>query len=112
MHQIYRLEAKIITYYTLQYICEHFKFDKTLQLLSIFTIEDFISFIKSVTHSAQFDKLYEKSTEFINLKIHKEVKTVSSEEMMKYVNFINSRYIFKVIHCLLDVNFKLYSIII
>jgi len=83
-----------MTYYTLQHICEHFKFHKTSQLLSMFTIEEFISFIHSFNQNAKFEKLYTKSTEFINLKTHKEVKTVSSQEIMKYVNFINSTYIF------------------
>jgi len=91
LNYIYRLEACIMIYYTLQHICEYLKCQKigqTSQILSMFTIEDFISFIESVKPNEEFEKLYEESTQYINFKTYKKIKTVSSAEIIKYVHFI------------------------
>lgn len=85
---IYRFEICAISYFTLQHICHYLELQKmhqTSQILSIFTVEDIISTIDSVTFNPKIEKCCKDSVNLITFKTCKKIKVVPSQEIKKFV---------------------------
>ncbi|XP_050533624.1 uncharacterized protein LOC126901279 [Daktulosphaira vitifoliae] len=93
LNKDYKLEACIMTYYTLKNYCEHFTNKKMNQTSSIFAklnLDNIISLLESEMPDSTVDDICFEAVELFIFKKYDKVSPISSYEIKNYVNILQS----------------------